>query len=170
MSVPDDLVPVGRIAGAYGVRGWVKVFSETDPPENLLQYAPWYLQDRDGGWQARVVREGRVHAQALVARLEGCADRDAAAALGGTTVAVPRSAFGALGEDEYYWADLVGLEVVNTEGTRLGTVERLFPTGANDVLVVRGERERLIPFTPGHAVVEVDLERRRLTVAWDPEF
>lgn len=169
MSVPDDLVPVGRIAGAYGVRGWVKVFSETDPPENLLQYAPWYLQDRDGGWQARVVREGRVHAQALVARLEGCADRDAAAALGGTTVAVPRSAFGALGEDEYYWADLVGLEAVSEAGAPLGRVKALFSNGAHDVMELEGERARLVPWIPT-VVKRVDLEAGRLELAWEADW
>ena len=113
---------------------------------------------------------GRLHGKGLVVQLAGCADRDQAATFAGAEIAIPRSALAELDADEYYWADLVGLEVVTTAGEALGTVDHLIETGANDVLVVRGDRERLIPFTPGHAVVAVELEKRRLTVALDPAF
>jgi len=169
MTGPGAMVPLGRVGGPYGVRGWVRVASATEPPEGILDYAPWHLEVR-GAWQQREVEEGRLHGTGLVVRFAGCSDRDQAAALAGATIAVPRDALAPLDEDEYYWADLVGLEVVTTAGEPLGVIDHLLETGANDVLVVRGDRERLIPFTPGHAVVEVDLERRRLTVAWDPAF
>jgi 16S rRNA processing protein RimM len=134
------------------------VSSGTEPPERILEYHPWLIE-RGGTWQPFEVLSGRPHGKGLVVQLAGCDDRDQAATFAGAEIAVPRSALAELEADEYYWADLVGLEVVTT-----------IETGANDVLVVRGDRERLIPFTPGHAVVEVDMERRRLTVAWDPAF
>jgi 16S rRNA processing protein RimM len=166
---PGDLVSLGRVGGPYGVRGWVRVASDTDPAEGILEYSPWLLE-RQGEWRPFEVISGRVHGKGLVARLAGCDDRDQAATLAGAEIAVPRNALAPLAGDEYYWADLVGLEVVTTEDEVLGRVDHLIETGANDVLVVHGERERLIPFTPGHAVVEVDLDRQRLTVAWDPAF
>ena len=169
MTGPGTHVPLGRVGGPYGVRGWVRIVSGTEPPEQILGYSPWLLE-RNGEWRPYEVVSGRVHGKGLVAQLVGCSDRDQAALLAGAEIAVPRTALAELTADEYYWADLVGLAVVTTEGTDLGTVDHLIETGANDVLVVRGDRERLIPFTPGHAVVEVDLGQRRLTVAWDPAF
>ncbi len=169
MTGPGTHVPLGRVGGPYGVRGWVRVVSGTEPPERILDYGPWLLGN-GGGWRTVEVLAGRPHGKGLVVQFAECTDRDQAAAFAGLEIAVPRSALDEPEEGEYYWADLVGLEVVTTEGDALGTVDHLIETGANDVLVVRGDRERLIPFTPGHAVVEVDLERRRLTVAWDPAF
>ncbi len=169
MTGPGTRVPLGRVGGPYGVRGWVRVSSGTEPPERILEYSPWLIE-RGGRWQPFEVLSGRPHGKGLVVQLAGCDDRDQAATFAGAEIAVPRSALAELEADEYYWADLVGLEVVTTVGEELGTVDHLIETGANDVLVVRGDRERLIPFTPGHAVVEVDMERRRLTVAWDPAF
>ena len=169
MTGPGTHVPLGRVGGPYGVRGWVRVVSGTEPPEQILGYSPWLLE-RNGEWRPIEVISGRVHGKGLVAQLAGCSDRDQAAALAGAEIAVLRTALAELAADEFYWADLVGLAVVTTEGMDLGTVDHLIETGANDVLVVRGDRERLIPFTPGHAVVEVDMEQRLLTVAWDPAF
>jgi len=169
MTGPGAYVPLGRVGGPYGVRGWVRIVSGTQPPEQILEYSPWLLE-RNGEWRPFEVVSGRVHGKGLVVQLAGCSDRDLAATLTGAEIAVPRTALAELTADEYYWADLVGLAVVTTEGIDLGTVDHLIETGANDVLVVRGDRERLIPFTPGHAVVEVDMAQRRLTVAWDPAF
>ena len=169
MTGPGTRVPLGRIGGPYGVRGWVRVTSGTEPPERILDYRPWLIE-RGGTWQPFEVLSGRLHGKGLVVQLAGCADRDQAATFAGAEIAIPRAALAELDADEYYWADLVGLEVVTTTGEALGTVDHLIETGANDVLVVRGDRERLIPFTPGHAVVAVELEKRRLTVAWDPAF
>jgi 16S rRNA processing protein RimM len=161
-------VVVGRVAGVFGVKGWVRVFSYTDPPANILDYGPWLV----GTEAPRPVRvlDGGVHGRGIVARLEGIADRDAARALIGAPIAVQRSRLGPPGEGSYYWFDLVGLEVVNEKGERLGTVEDLLQTGANDVLVLRGDRRRLVPFVRGSVVKAVDVEAGVVTVDWDSDF
>ena len=155
---------MGRILAPYGVRGWIKVRPQTESTDGLLGYRTWWL-GKQGEWNSYQLLEGRVHGTDVVARLEGVADRDRAAQLRGCEVAVPRSELPPAPEGEYYWADLIGLEVVNREGVRLGQVAEVFATGANDVLVVRGERERLIPFVEA-VVVDVDLEGALLTLDW----
>lgn len=162
-------VVVGEVSGVFGVRGWVRVFSHTDPRENILHLSPWYLGG-PGGWAACRLVEGRSHAKGIVVRIEGCDDRDQAATLVGKQIAVDRAQLPPPAEDEIYWADLEGLRVSNLEGIELGVVDHLFSTGANDVLVVRGSRERLIPFVWDEVVREVALDRRELRVDWDPDF
>lgn len=166
MSVTPQLVVVGRIGGAYGVSGMVRVSSATHPRENIEHYRPWYL-GTGRGCRALEVVELRPHGQGYVARLAGVNDRDQAQALAGQDIAVPRSALPAIDDDtEYYWQDLIGLAVSDTAGRTLGLVERLIETSAHDVLVVRdGERETLIPFTAPF-VVDVDLAGRTLRVDW----
>jgi 16S rRNA processing protein RimM len=160
---------MGRVLAPFGIRGWIKVRSETDEPQSLLSYRTWRLGTSDRWCDYQVV-EGRTHgASDLIAKLEGIDDRDRAAALRSASIAVPRSAFPAPAEGEYYWADLIGLVVVNREGVTLGVVEEIFATGANDVLVVRGDRERLIPFVHT-AVVAVDLAAARLEVDWGADY
>jgi 16S rRNA processing protein RimM len=149
------------------VRGWVKVFSDTRPRGNILDYTPWLVKRRDG-WEAMALAEGRVHGPGVIARLEGYSDRDQAQTLVGAEIAVRRNQLPPVKKGEYYWADLEGLRVVNLEGVELGTVSHLFETGANDVVVVTGERERLLPYTR-HVIREVDLVARVLRVDWDPE-
>lgn len=162
-------VTLGQINGLYGVRGWVKVFSHTEPRENILTYSPWQLR-LAGEWRELPVEAGRGHGKGVIAKLAGIDDRDVAAALHGAEIAVWRAQLPASGNDEYYWTDLEGLAVRTLQDVDLGTVSHLIETGANDVLVVRGERERLIPFLPGRTVTRVDLEAGLLVVDWDPEF
>jgi 16S rRNA processing protein RimM len=170
VSGSNDYLVVGRISGLYGVRGWVKVFSHTQPRENILTYDHWFLQ-RSGKWVKQALENGRPHGKGIVAKLEGCDDRDAAAALMGTTIAISREQLPAAAQGEYYWADLVGLRVSNLEGVELGVVDHLLETGANDVLVVKqGTTERLIPFIQGQFVTEIDLAAGEMTVDWDPDF
>jgi 16S rRNA processing protein RimM len=164
---PAHRISVGRIVGVYGVRGWVKVHSDTRPREAILDYTPWLIE-RGGQWEAREVEEGRTHGKGIVARLSGCVDRDQAAGLIGAEIAVERAQLPETASHEYYWAELEGLKVVNLEGRELGTVSHLFETGANDVMVVRGERERLIPFAKP-AIQQVDLGRSLIVVDWDVE-
>lgn len=164
---PEGIVTLGRIVGLFGVKGWVKVHSDTRPREGILQYSPWQL-GRHGQWKEIKLAEGRAQGAGVIARLEGCSDRDQAQALIGSEIAVRAEQLPAAKQDEYYWAQLEGLRVVNLQGAELGKVSHLFETGSNDVLVVSGERERLIPFTK-YAVHEVDLERRQIRVDWDPE-
>jgi 16S rRNA processing protein RimM len=162
-------IVLGRISGLYGVRGWVKLRSFTEPIENLLAYPDVELGSA-GRWQKGRLAEGRRQGDGLVGRFAGVSDRDAAALLVGSEVAVVREQLPAPDEGEYYWADLLGLAVVTVSGVTLGRVVQMMATGANDVMVVAGERERLVPFITGRFVEEVDLAAGRIVVDWDPEF
>ena len=162
-------VVVGRISGLYGVRGWVKVFSYTDPRENIFKYSPWRLSH--GGEELElVVADGRAQGRGLIAKIDGIDDRDVAAQFVGADIRVDRDRFGHESHDEYYWVDLEGMQVETGDGRALGTVEHLFATGANDVMVVTGDRRRLIPFVLDEVVSKVDRESRKIVVDWDPDF
>ena len=157
--------------GASGVTGWVKLTSYTSPARNILGYSPWRLVQADGREQTVKVLAGKRSGESIAAKLEGVVGRDDALALRGAEIQVLRSQLPNLSSDEYYWADLEGLRAVNEQGVELGTVERLLETGANDVLVVvAGERERLIPYIRGQVVRSVDLDAGVITVDWDPDF
>jgi 16S rRNA processing protein RimM len=162
-------IVLGRISGIYGVRGWVKVFSDTDPRDQITRYHPIQL-GREGQWREARVEAGRSQGKGVVMKFEGCDDRDAAAALVGTEIAIWREQLAPLPEGEFYWADLIGLEVRSLDDVCLGRVDHLFETGANDVIVVKGERELLIPCVFGQVVREVDLEQGRIRVDWDPDY
>ena len=159
---------MGRIGTPYGVRGWMKVQTLTESVDGLLGYGSWWI-DVDGKWCVRRLLEGRVHGNALLARIEGIADRSEAARLRGAPVAVPRSELPAPPSGQYYWTDLVGLSVFNREGDALGRIAEIFTTGAHDVIVVRGDRERLIPFVEP-VLLEVDLAASRLVVDWGLDY
>ncbi len=163
-------VTLGRVSGLYGVRGWVKIHSDTDPRENIVGYAPWYV-DRGRGWEQVELDGGRPHGKTVVAKLAGCDDRDQAAEWIGATIAVRRDQLSnRLAEGEFYWADLQGLTVATTGGVALGQIDHLFETGANDVMVIKGDRECWVPYLWQQVVKDVDLENRRMVVDWDPEF
>lgn len=147
----------------------MKVYSYTDPPENILGYGPWLLK-RGNEWRRAEVEDGKRHGKGLIAKLRGCDDRDAAAAWVGAEIAIRRSQLEALEPGEYYWTDLIGLRVLGTDGTEYGVVAQLLETGANDVLVVKGDRERLIPFVLEQVVTRIDLEKGELRVDWNPDF
>ncbi|MEM6986929.1 MAG: ribosome maturation factor RimM [Pseudomonadota bacterium] len=166
---PESPVAFGKITGHYGVRGWVKVFAYTRPLEGLLDYRSWWVKAA-GNWLELKVAESRVHGKGIIARIDGVADRNAAEPLLGKEFFVQRGDMPAADEDSFYWADLIGMDVVNLAGETLGVVDHLFETGANDVVVVRGDKERLIPWLRPDVVVEVDLVGRRLTVDWDADF
>ena len=163
-------VLLGQIVGAFGVRGWVKLQSHTEPRQALLDYRPWILRQR--GIEREIVNvEGRPQGRGLVARLPDVETREAAEALVGTEIWVDRGKLPKPRRGEYYWIDLENQAVQTVEGTALGRVSHLFSTGANDVLVVvDGERERLIPFVPDQVVKRVDLDAGLIVVDWDPEF
>jgi 16S rRNA processing protein RimM len=161
------VVPVGKISGAFGVRGWVRVRSYTDPHDNILRYTPWLLGESKRSIE---VLEGAAQARGIVARLRGVDDRDAAQALAGTPIYVPRDSLGEAGTREYFWADLIGLRVINIRGVELGRVTDMLATGANDVMVVTGERRRLLPFVVGSVVLVVDIYAGYVKVDWDENF
>jgi len=163
------LVIIGRVVGVYGVRGWIKVFSSTEPPEEILDYPTWQVRS-GSGWQAMPLAEGRRYGKGFLAHLADCDDREVARDLIGADIAVYRSELPDPGPDRFYWADLQGLTVRTTGGVEFGTLDRMLETGANDVMVVTGDRERLIPYIRGRVVVDVDLEQGVILVDWDPEF
>ncbi len=167
-DVPEMLV-LGRISGLYGVKGWVRVFSHTSPRSNILTYPGWYLRQA-GNWVKYEVQSGRAHGKGVVAQLKGCDDRDQATMLLQADIAIPREQLPDLQPDEYYWADLEGLKVQTMDGLDLGVIDHLFETGANDVVVVKGERERLIPYLWQDVIQHVDLEVGVMTVDWEPDF
>ena len=165
----DRQLTVGKIVGLHGVGGWVKIESYTQPRMAIFAYRPWRLTLHGSEFEVASA-QGHEQGKGMVAKLAHCDDRDAAAKLVGAQIRVPRSALPKPKRGEVYWADLEGLDVVTVEGAPLGKVSHLFATGANDVLVVHGERERLIPYVTGQFVKEVDLQAGRITVDWDPDF
>ncbi len=166
----SDYLNAGQISGVFGVKGWVKVFSFTQPRENVLRYSPWFLRKNDEINEIKVVG-GQLHGNAVVAELAGIVDRDAAMALVGAEILILKQQLPKPKPGEYYWADLVGLEVKTESGVSLGVVDHLLETGANDVLVVvDGQSERLIPFLQQQTVINIDLDSRLMIVDWDPDF
>lgn len=163
------LLLMGEISGVFGVQGWVKIRSHTEPRDAIFRYQPWQLRTRGSERELRGV-SGKTQGQGLVARIPGVDTREAAEALIGSEIYVPRSVLPPAKPGEYYWVDLEGLAVSTVDGVELGTVSRVLPTGANDVLVVQGDRERLVPFVLEQYVVSVDLDAGRIVVDWDPEF
>jgi len=164
----EAMIIMGRVAAPFAVSGWVRIQVFTERPDGLLGYRDWWL-GRDGQWRQAMIEEAAVHGRVVVAKLKGCDDREAAAALRGCEVAVPRAALPRNAEGEYYWADLEGLRVRNLQHQELGRIAGLIDTGANRVLVVRGERERLIPFV-GAVVQSVDLARGEVAVDWEADW
>ena len=166
MSEAAQPVVLGRISGLFGVRGWVKVYSYTEPREAVLNYDRWLLSVKDG-WQEAKVAEGQRHGKTVIVRIDGYDDRDEAASLIGTEIGVPRDEMPETGGDRYYWSDLEGLRVIHQDGTELGKVDHLLETGAHDVMVVKGEQERLIPFVMNKVIINVDIDEGRIDVDWE---
>ncbi len=171
--LPDGQLPLGRISGIHGVQGWVKVYSETQPRENIFSYSPWNIS-LSGETRQLEVLHWRKQGKTLIAKLEGLDDRDEARAFIGAQIAVDKNQLPSLPKNEYYWHQLVGLTVFTRhEGLdqALGEVVDLMETGSNDVMVVRSEnKEHLVPWVVGEFVLNVDLDSGRIDVDWDPEF
>lgn len=179
--MPDfaqDRVRLGHVQGLFGVRGWVKLYSHTAPPENIFSYSHWQLW-RDEQWHRLRLVEGRTQGKGLVAQLAtadgAITDRDIAAEWLGADIAVLRNELPKLAPGEYYGAELLGFSVftqgANThEELELGSLTDFMETGANPVMIVRGAREHLIPFIRESYVLNVDLSAQRIEVNWDPEF
>ena len=178
-----DLVIMGRILGAYGIRGWVNVATFTEEIDTLCDYPEWWVRGGAAGsrvatpWRVVAVTESKVHGGHVVALLEGCEDRTAAERLRGSEIAVPRSSLPALAEGEYYQSDLIGLAVLNTRGELLGRLVEIFGAGAHEVMRVAAEAkdgsgkavERLIPFVPQIAR-SVDVKAGEIRVEWELDW
>jgi 16S rRNA processing protein RimM len=166
---PIKWVTLGRVSGVFGVKGWLKVRSYTEPHDNIARFGSWTLR-MNGSDRTFEVEDGHSHAGSVVAKLRGLDDRDRAREWVGAEIVVERQQLPALAADEWYWSDLEGLEVRTTAGEVLGKVDHLLATGANDVLVVGGETQRLIPFIVGSVVQQVDLRNRVIVVDWSPDY
>lgn len=165
----SSTVLVGRIAGAYGIKGWVKVNSFTEPPENIFSYMPWQLRAINDAqsWREVKVSQGKPHGKGVVVQLEGIGDRDQAEHLRGMEIRVDRERMPEPESGHYYWSDLEGLRVDNAVGVELGRVDHMMDTGSADVMVVCGEGRHLIPFVVGETVLAVDLDAGCIRVDWD---
>jgi 16S rRNA processing protein RimM len=188
-SLPDDAIEVGRILDAWGVKGWVKILPHSADPESLLSAKTWLLQAPDAkfrpgfnvfsGTVSLSVEQAKIHSDSVVAKFSGLDDRNAAEALRGVRIFLPRSSFPVASKDEYYWVDLIGLNVVNREGVVLGCVRDLMATGPHSVLCVEYAQsqedgssitaERMIPFVAAY-VDAVDIAGKCITVDWQPDY
>jgi 16S rRNA processing protein RimM len=173
---PAERILLGHITGVSGLQGWVKVHSDTNPRNNIVAYKSWALE-QSGTWTEVKVVGGRPQGKTIVAQLEGVSSPEQASALIGARIAVSRSALPELGDGEYYWADLTGMHVKTVDGVDIGPVNRLFETGANDVVIIddhRGERqdskEVLVPWLVPDVITDVDMNSRVITIDWDPDF
>lgn len=179
-ELPADAIEVGRIADAWGIKGWFKVLPYSASPEALFSSKRWFLQPSERGAKTftgtvrLAIKEAKEHADTVVASAHDVSDRSAAEALKGARIFIARSSFPSTGTDEFYWVDLLGLDVVNREGVALGQVRDLLSTGPQTVLVLIQEVdgkpvERMIPFVAAY-VDAVDLAGRRITVDWQPDY
>jgi len=168
----EEFVPVGKISGAFGVKGWVKVFSFTEPRKNILSYSPLYIS-RKGEWIEVKKSGGRTQGKGVVMELENVTDRDQVLPLIGAELAIKNTQLKPTTKDEFYWSELVGLTVINLQAQTLGKVDHLLETGANDVLVLKvdGEDEkRLIPFVMDEIVKLVDVDNKLIQVDWGVDY
>ena len=188
-ALPEDAIEVGRVLDAWGVKGWVKVLPHSAEPEALFAAKHWFLQAPEArfrpgfsafsGTVSISLDECKVHSDTVVAKIAGLEDRNAAEALRGARIFLSRSSFPSASKDEYYWVDLIGLEVVNREGLSLGTVRDLMTTGPQAVLCIEYQTvaedgtpsaaERMIPFVAAY-VDAVDVPGKRITVDWQPDY
>jgi 16S rRNA processing protein RimM len=162
------MVVMGRVVAPFGVKGWIKVQPFTQHVGMLSTYREWWV-GREGDFVARQVAESAIHGQLVLARLEDCGDREDAAKLKGQEIAVPRELLPAVDVGAFYWDDLIGCVVVNKSDDRLGSVSRVLETGANSVLVVQGDRERLLPFVEG-VILDVNIGSARILVDWGLDY
>jgi len=168
-----DLVVMGRIVAPYGVFGWLKIIPDTEIFDTLLDYKTWWI-GKDSEWRELKLESSKIHNDVLLVKLKGIEERDGAFACKGKLVAVPRASLPELSNEEYYWSDLIGLDVKNQQDVDFGKITDVLETGANDVIVVSGQdatvkRERLIPFT-AQTILEVSLEKQSMLVDWDEDF
>jgi 16S rRNA processing protein RimM len=161
----NNYIVVGKVGSTYGVHGWVKILSYTEWTDNILTYAPWYIEEGEY-WKEIDITHSQIHGKGVIVKFAGWNNPEEARKLSGKKIAITRSQLPDLKKDEYYWRDLEGLTVINQHGETLGKVVYLIATGSNDVLVVKGEKEFAIPYLPD-VVTNIDLEQGIMTVHWE---
>lgn len=165
---PERIIVLGRIGGAFGVQGWVKITSFTEPPENILNYGVWQV-GREGRWQPVEIENGRVTGKGVLAKLAGIDTPEDARLQVGADIGIARGELPPAAPGEYYWSDLEGLEAVTPQGEMLGRVDHFRSTPGGSVVVIRGERERWIPFVK-ERIVKVDLDAGRIVLDWAADW
>ncbi|MBL4623393.1 MAG: 16S rRNA processing protein RimM [Immundisolibacteraceae bacterium] len=160
---------MGTIGAPWGLKGWVKVWSVTSPPESLLEHSQFRGESQNWTGELKVV-ESKPQGRFLAFKFAGCDNRDAAERLKGAEIQLLRSSLPAPEPGEYYWHDLIGLDVTTREGVPLGQIVEMMETGANDVMVIQGERRRWVPYLEPDVVVEINLTKNSCLVDWDPDF
>lgn len=169
MANDTDWVIVGRFGRPHGIKGFITVISFTDPRDNIMQYNDWHVRLNDK-WQTLDLLNLDINHQLILTQVKGYQDREDVACLTNKDIAIKRDKLPVLAPGEFYWHELVGMQVKSTEGLLLGTVTELMSTGANDVLIVEGEKRCLIPYLPGRSIINVDNSQRVITVDWDMDF
>lgn len=173
--VVSEWLVVGKFTSSYGIKGWIKIHSFTDPIDNIGEYDPLYIRRQDR-WEALEVERIQRHAKGLIAKVKGCDNRESTPRYCGSEIGIEKKQLPLLGTGDFYWSDLEGLTVKNQQGEVFGAVEYLIETGANDVLVVKAtdesidDQERLIPYLVDQTVVCVDTQAGIITVDWDADF
>ncbi|MCE1649440.1 ribosome maturation factor RimM, partial [Enterobacter hormaechei] len=169
-------IVLGKLGSAYGIRGWLRVFSSTENAEDIFEYQPWFIQ-RSGQWQHIELETWKHHNQDIIVKIKGIDDRDAANLFTNCEIVVDSNKLPELENGDYYWKDLIGCQVINTVGYNLGIVDDMMETGSNDVMVIKanlkdafGIKERLVPFLDGQVIKKVDLATKTIEVDWDPGF
>lgn len=169
MDESADWVVVGRFGRPHGIKGLITIHSFTEPHDNILRYTDWHAFIANQ-WKPLKILHIEVTNKSILAQIEGYSEREQVAFLTNVEIAISRSQLPSLVEGEYYWHELVGMQVINQQGQSFGKVTEIMPTGANDVLVVDGEKRHLIPYLPGQFVIEVDKSQNLIRVDWDLEF
>lgn len=165
MKSDSNKVIIGRFGAPFGVKGWIKLISFTDPIENILDYQPWLLQSNQG-WRKITLEDGKPHGNTMIVKLSGCDDRDVAQTYTNKEIAIERDQLPPPQANEYYWLDLVGMDVVNKQGEHFGKVSEVTATGANDVLIIKNDNKTtLIPFIK-QVIVEVNANKNQIIVDW----
>ena len=161
-------IVIGKIGSTYGVNGWLKIHTYTEFGANILHYSPWFLSiPGQDTYQEIIIEDGKPHGNSYIAKIADANNPEEARLYTGKVISIQRSQLPTLNQGEYYWSDLVGLTVMNTKGEVLGIVSYLIETGANDVLVIKGDKEHAIPYLPGSVVVNIDLAKKEMIVDWE---
>lgn len=169
MQDEASLTVIGKIVGVYGIKGWIKILSFTRPKENILKYGPWLVK-QNNDWLEMQLLEGKRQGKGLIASFAGIIDRDEAMTLVGSELAIERDQLPVPKEGEFYWHDLINMQVINKQNEILGVITELLETGANDVLVVKADKQRhLIPYVQDVYIKDVDIEQGVIQVDWQSD-
>ena len=169
MGIQGHWIVMGRFGRPHGVKGFVTVHSFAEPRENILRYTDWHIFIKNK-WEPIKLLSAEVHNKSIIAQMEGYLGRELAAQLTNIEIGVQGSQLQALGLDEYYWHQLIGMKVINSQGFSYGQVVEIMPTGSHDILVIHGDKRHLIPYLLGKFILDINLAQQIITVAWDPDF